>query len=341
MAELEELKEQMQKLEKDLTSPEILQFPSKIADISKEYNQIREKINRLEKLAVLNEKIEEAEAILNNEKDPELLEMAQSEIEKLKHQKEKIEKGSTSNANGPSKNVILEIRAGTGGEEAALFAADLYRMYTRFAERRGWSTELLSTNRTGIGGFKEAIFKISGQGAYESLIFESGVHRVQRIPETEKTGRIHTSTASVAVLPEATEVDIKIKPEDLEIETYRSSGKGGQNVQKVETAVRILHRPTGIIVACQEERSQGRNKEKAIKVLMAKLLAMEEEKKIVKLSEQRRSQIGQAKRVEKIRTYNFPQNRVTDHRLNKSWFNILEIMDGRLDEIVKDLSSAQ
>lgn len=341
MSELDELKSQMKDLEQEMLSPDVFNSPQKIAETSKHYNQIRGKISRLEKIEALDKKIAEMEVILNNEKDHGLLEMAQIEIADLKNQKNNIEKESTGSANGENKNVIVEIRAGTGGEEAALFATDLYRMYSRFAERRGWLTELLSTNRTGIGGFKEVVFKINGKGAYESLIFESGVHRVQRIPETEKSGRVHTSTASVAVLPEATDVDIKIKPEDLKIDTYRSSGKGGQNVQKVETAVRITHLPTGLIVVCQEERSQARNKEKAMKILMAKLLAQEEEKMAVKLSEQRRSQIGQAKRVEKIRTYNFPQNRVTDHRINKSWFNIAEIMDGKLDEMVKDLSASQ
>ncbi|MGC9048897.1 MAG: peptide chain release factor-like protein, partial [Patescibacteria group bacterium] len=203
------------------------------------------------------------------------------------------------------------------------------------AERNIWPIEILSSNRTDLGGFKEIIFRISGPKVYEILSSESGVHRVQRIPKTEKSGRIHTSTASVAVLPEASEIDIKINPEDLKIDTFRASSKGGQNVQKVETAVRITHLPTGLTVSCQEERSQSRNKEKALKILRSRLLAQEKEKQISKLTEKRRTQIGKAKRVEKIRTYNFPQNRVTDHRVNKSWFNISEIMDGKLEEVLE------
>lgn len=338
---VEELKQQLKQLEQDLSSPEVLNFPQKLAEISKQYNSLKEKLEKLEKLEEINNKIIETEKILKEEQDLELLNLAKTELEELKRQKSKLESEQAGLTNGKSKNAIMEIRAGVGGEEAALFAADLFRMYSRFAERQKWIIEILNANRTGIGGFKEIIFKINGPNAYKILSLESGVHRVQRIPETEKSGRIHTSTASVAVLPEASEIDIKIKPEDLKIETFRASSKGGQNVQKVETAVRITHLPTGLVVSCQEERSQSRNKEKALKILMSKLLAQEEEKRISQLIEQRRSQIGKAKRVEKIRTYNFPQNRVTDHRINKSWFNISEIMDGKLDDIITALSETQ
>jgi len=332
--EIEELKQQVQQLEQDLTSPEVLNSQQKLIEMTKKYNQLKEQLERLEKIKEIEKKIIEAEKILKEEKDPELLKLAEIELQELKNKKSQLESEISQSEKSPQ-NAIIEIRAGVGGEEAALFAADLFRMYSRYAERQNWSLEILSANRTDLGGFKEIIFKISGPKAYETLCLESGVHRVQRIPETEKSGRIHTSTASVAVLPEASEVDIKINPQDLKIDTFRASSKGGQNVQKVETAVRITHLPTGLVVSCQEERSQARNKEKALKILRAKLLAQEKEKQISEIIEKRRAQIGKAKRVEKIRTYNFPQNRVTDHRINKSWFNISEIMDGKIDEILE------
>lgn len=341
MLNLEELKQQIKQIEQDLSSPEILNFPQKLAEISKQYNLLKERIEKLEKLEEVDKKIIETEKILREEQDLELLKLAQAELEELKRQKNRLECKQVESTSEQSKNAIMEIRAGVGGEEAALFAADLFRMYSRFAEKQKWTTDILSANRTGIGGFKEIIFKISGPNAYQTLSLESGVHRVQRIPETEKAGRIHTSTVSVAVLPEASEIDIKIRPENLKIETFRSSSKGGQNVQKVETAIRITHLPTGLVISCQEERSQSRNKEKALKILMTKLLAQEKEKRTSELTEQRRAQIGQAKRVEKIRTYNFPQNRVTDHRINKNWFNVSEIMNGKLDDIIAALSETQ
>ena len=337
MAELDDIKNELAELEIAMTNPEVLSNSNKLTELSKQYGQLKEKYIRLEKQNNLDKQIQGLKAIIQDEKDEAMINLAQKELNALSQQKEELQKESASEANW--NNTIVEIRAGTGGEEAALFAADLFRMYNRFAERQHWKTEILSTNTTSIGGYKEVIFKINGKNSYPTLSLESGVHRVQRIPSTEKNGRVHTSTASVAILPEATEVDIKIRPEDLDIDTYRSSGKGGQNVQKVETAVRITHRPTGLVVTSQEERSQLKNKEKALKILRTKLMAQEEEKKLGALTEQRRSQIGQAKRVEKIRTYNFPQNRITDHRINKSWFNIDEIMDGKLDEVIKNLQA--
>lgn len=335
MAELDDLKKELSELEIAMTNPEVLSNPNKLTELSKQYGQLKEKYIKLEKQSNLDKQIQDLKVIIQNEKDEAMINLTQKELNALSQQKEELQKQKEAESN--FNNTIVEIRAGTGGEEAALFAADLFRMYNRFAERQHWGTEILSTNTTSIGGYKEVVFKINGKNSYPTLSLESGVHRVQRIPSTEKNGRVHTSTASVAILPEATEVDIKIRPEDLDIDTYRSSGKGGQNVQKVETAVRITHRPTGLIVTSQEERSQLKNKEKALKILRTKLLAQEEEKRLGALTEQRRSQIGQAKRVEKIRTYNFPQNRITDHRLNKSWFNIDEIMDGKLDEVIRDL----
>lgn len=335
MAELDDLKKELSELEIAMTKPEVLSNSNKLTDLSKHYGQLKERYIKLEKQNNLDKQIQDLKAMLQEEKDEGMINLAQKELNALYNRRGELQKGKESAVN--LNNTIVEIRAGTGGEEAALFAADLYRMYSRFAERQHWATEILSTNTTSIGGYKEVVFKINGKNSYPTLSLESGVHRVQRIPSTEKNGRVHTSTASVAILPEATEVDIKIRSEDLDIDTYRSSGKGGQNVQKVETAVRITHRPTGLVVTSQEERSQSKNKEKALKVLRTKLLAQEEEKKSSALTEQRRGQIGQAKRVEKIRTYNFPQNRITDHRINKNWFNIDEIMDGKLDEVIKDL----
>jgi peptide chain release factor 1 len=234
-----------------------------------------------------------------------------------------------------TKAIIMEIRAGAGGEEAALFAADLFRMYSRFAEKQGWKTILIDSHPTGLNGYREVILEIKGDDVYEKLKYEGGVHRVQRIPTTEKSGRIHTSTASVAVLPEASETEIKINPQDLRIDVLRASGPGGQYVNKRESAVRITHLPTGLTVNCQEERTQQQNKEKALKVLRARLLAKKRTKELAQRGDERREQIGTADRSEKIRTYNFPQNRITDHRINKSWHNLDKIIDGDLKPIIK------
>jgi len=332
---IEELKNKLKKLENDLIDPKIFNSPEKLAATQREYQQVKKNLSLLEKIEEIEKEIIETEKILKEDRDEELLILATKEIERLKKEREKLKSSLTQTSDNEERDVIMEIRAGTGGEEAALFAADLFRMYSRFAEKRNWKVDLFSANRTGIGGFKEVIFKVSGENVWQNLKNEAGVHRVQRIPITEKSGRIHTSTASVAVLPEATETDIKIRPEDLKIETFRASGHGGQNVQKVETAVRITYLPTGLVISCQEERSQSRNKEKALKILRSRLLAVEKERKEKELSQKRKEQIKKAERADKIRTYNFPQSRVTDHRLNKSWHNLSEIMDGDLDEIIK------
>jgi len=332
---IEELKNKLKKLENDLIDPKIFNSPEKLAATQREYQQVKKNLSFLEKIEEIEKEIIETEKILKEDRDEELLILATKEIERLKKEREKLKSSLTQTSDNEERDVIMEIRAGTGGEEAALFAADLFRMYSRFAEKRNWKVDLFSANRTGIGGFKEVIFKVSGENVWQNLKNEAGVHRVQRIPITEKSGRIHTSTASVAVLPEATETDIKIRPEDLKIETFRASGHGGQNVQKVETAVRITYLPTGLVISCQEERSQSRNKEKALKILRSRLLAVEKERKEKELSQKRKEQIKKAERADKIRTYNFPQSRVTDHRLNKSWHNLSEIMDGNLDEIIK------
>ncbi|MCC7354952.1 MAG: peptide chain release factor 1 [Anaerolineae bacterium] len=239
------------------------------------------------------------------------------------------------------KNVIVEIRAGAGGEEAGLFAADLFRMYTRYAEAHRWKTELLSSNETGIGGFKEIIFQVKGKGAYSRLKYESGVHRVQRVPTTEASGRIHTSTATVAVLPEMDDVDVHIAPEDVQFEVFRSSGPGGQHMQKNSTAVRLIHLPSGLVVECQSERSQTQNRERAMAVLRARLYALAEEKRMKEVGDARRSQVGTGERSEKIRTYNFPQNRVTDHRIGLSSYRLQAILDGGIDEFIDELATTE
>ncbi len=235
----------------------------------------------------------------------------------------------------PTKGIIMEIRAGAGGDEAGIFAADLYRMYTKYAQSQGWGFSLMHDNRTSVGGFKEVVFEINGQGAYDQLKNESGVHRVQRVPKTEKNGRVHTSTASVAVLPKVEATEVKINPQDIQIEAVRSSGPGGQNVNKRSTAVRIVHLPTNTVVFSQTERSQSQNKEIALDILRAKLYENQQKAQMSQISEERRAQIGTADRSEKIRTYNYPQNRITDHRINKSWHELETIMDGKMDKIVK------
>jgi peptide chain release factor 1 len=288
-------------------------------------------------------RLEDARAILATEVDLEMQQLAQSEIEELEPRLAKLEKELklmlVPKDPRDDKNVFVEIRAGTGGEEAAIFAADLYRMYTRFAERHNWKVEMMDSNAIGIGGFKEVIFQVKGQGAYSKLKYESGVHRVQRVPATESSGRIHTSTATVAVLAEVEDVDIDIPESDLKIDVFRSSGAGGQNVQKNATAIRITHLPSGMVVAVQDERSQLQNKLRAMSILRARLYEIEVEKRRSAEEADRRSQVGTGERSEKIRTYNYPQNRVTDHRINLSIFNLPAVMQGGIDEFIEELST--
>ncbi len=291
-------------------------------------------------LSKIEKQIEENKALMKNESDPELIKLIKEEINKLQKEKifteEQIEKERRkSDFQQKIKNIIIEIRAGTGGEEAALFAADLFRMYTRFAEKQGWKVSILSSNRTSLKGYKEIIFKISGSNVYSKIKQESGVHRVQRIPETEKSGRVHTSTATVAILPQIEKEKVKINPKNLRVDVYRASGPGGQYVNKRESAVRIIHLPTGIMVSCQQERTQLANKETALQILRSKLYARQLEKELKKEGAARRKQIGSGERGEKIRTYNFPQDRITDHRIKKSWHNIESILGGNLKPIIK------
>ena len=274
--------------------------------------------------------------------DAELRELAQADLDNLLPRVEQLEKEIKAllvpKDPRDERNVIVEVRAGTGGDEAALFASDLFRIYSRYAEKRRWQVEILSASETGIGGFKEIIFQVKGRGAYSRLKYESGVHRVQRVPETEAQGRIHTSTATVAVLAETDEVDVQIPESDIKIDVYRSAGAGGQNVQKNSTAVRILHIPTGLVVACQDERSQLQNKLRALSILRSRLFDLEMEKRQHDLEDTRRSQVGSGERSEKIRTYNFPQSRVTDHRIGVSSFNMAAVLDGEIDQFIDELS---
>jgi peptide chain release factor 1 len=284
---------------------------------------------------------EEAEMLLQ-EDDDEMRGLAEADLENLIPTIQGLEKELKSlllpKDPRDERNVIVEIRAGTGGEESALFAAELFRMYTRYAERKNWVTEIISQNDTGIGGLKEVIFNVNGKGAYSKLKWESGVHRVQRVPATESSGRIHTSTVTVAVLAEVDDVDIQIPESDIKIDVFKSAGAGGQNVQKNSTAVRITHFPSGLVVACQDERSQLQNKLRALSILRARLYDIEEQKRITNLEADRRSQVGTGERSEKIRTYNFPQSRITDHRINVSSFNIAGVLDGELDVFIDELS---
>jgi peptide chain release factor 1 len=338
------LEEKLAELSEKLASPEVIKDLAMLRDISKKHRDLSEKVDLGVKYRNLVKQIEGNEEIKRDSDDKELAEMARVELDELYVLKEKLEEELklmlVPRDPSDSKNTVVEIRAGTGGDEAALFVADLYRMYMRYTEQVGWKLEVLSSHPTGVGGFKEIIFLVTGDGVYGKLKYESGVHRVQRVPVTESSGRIHTSAASVAVLPEAEDVDIALNPADLKIDVYRSSGPGGQSVNKTDSAVRITHVPTGMVVTCQDEKSQLKNKTKALKVLRARLLEIAQEKQHGEIADQRRSMVSTGDRSAKIRTYNFPQGRVTDHRIGLTIHQLDSILQGDIEQIINALSLA-
>ena len=339
--EIEQLKNEFKELEKKLATPEVTSNPKKLEELGKRHSELSDILGIQKKIEKLEKTIKENEKMLETEEDEEMRQLAEEELENAKPKKEKLEQELEDKLHPePGAHIneaIVEIRAGVGGEEAALFAQELFRMYTRFAELQGWKVGVIEEKKSELKGIKEVVFEVHGESSYITLKNESGVHRVQRVPETEKSGRLHTSSASVAVLPKAKPVDIDIKPEDIKIETFRSSGPGGQNVNKVETAVRVIHEPSGIAVASQVHKSQAKNREAAMTLLRSRLLQKKQEEQEKKLRKERRVQIGSGDRSEKIRTYNFPQDRVTDHRINKSWHGIDKIMDGYLDDVVAEV----
>lgn len=342
---LEKIEEKQKELTELLSDPKVISDQRKYKKVAKEHKDFSEIIELGSKYKKILKQIEEDERIRTESEDKDLMELAKSELEELYPQREELEKKLKvlllPRDPNDSKNTILEIRAGTGGEEAALFAADLYRMYSRYAERMGWKTDVLSSNPTGIGGFKEIIFLVEGEEVYGKLKYESGVHRVQRVPVTEASGRIHTSAASVAVLPEAEEVDVEIDPEDLKVDVFRSSGPGGQSVNTTDSAVRITHVPTNTVVTCQDEKSQLKNKNKAMKVLRARLLDKAQREQIEKIARERKNMVGTGDRSAKIRTYNFPQSRVTDHRINLTLYKLDNILEGNIDELIEVLKTKE
>ncbi|MDQ7032435.1 MAG: peptide chain release factor 1 [Desulfonauticus sp.] len=340
LAKLESLERKFLDLEKELSSPEIFQNQEKYKKLSKAHAELQEIVQTYREYKTVLDQLQESQELLKDG-DPEIKKLAEEEIKNLKTSKSDLEQRLKilliPKDPLDEKNIILEIRAGTGGEEAALFAADLFRMYSRYAENKGWKVEIMEAHETGTGGFKEVIANISGKQVYSRLKFESGVHRVQRVPATESQGRIHTSAVTVAILPEAEEVDVHIEPNELRIDVFRSSGPGGQSVNTTDSAVRITHLPTGLVVTCQDEKSQHKNKAKALKVLRARLLQLKQEEQKKELDQSRRAQVGSGDRSERIRTYNFPQGRVTDHRINLTIYNLDAVLEGELDQVIDPL----
>ena len=332
-------------LDERMAAPDFYSDARKAAEVAREHQKLTHLLALRDRFEQVQKQVgENREMVADTGADPELRELAEAEIPDLEAELETLHGQVLESMLPPdasdSRNIIMEIRAGTGGDEASLFAGDLYRMYSRFAEQRGWRTEVMSSSESEVGGFKEIIFLISGESVYRDLKWESGVHRVQRVPVTEAGGRIHTSAATVAVLPEAEEVDVQIDPSDLEITVARASGPGGQGVNTTDSAVQVLHKPTGMIVKCADERSQLKNKAKALKVLRSRLLEQREREEREKYAANRRSQVGSGDRSERIRTYNFPQGRMTDHRINLTLYSLLELMEGGLDPVIEALQEA-
>ena len=339
---LEELEKEYEQLNKLLADPKIIENQVKFQEYAKKHADISKKVIAYREFKFILTEIEENKRILAEEKDLEFKNMVHDEINELESKKAEIEKKIEEMMfpvdPSDKKNIIVEIRAGAGGNEAALFVGDLFRMYSRYTENNHWKIDIMSSNPTEIGGFKEIIFGINGKEVYKNLKYESGVHRVQRVPVTESSGRIHTSTVTVAILPEAEEIEMEINNNELKIDRYRSTGPGGQSVNTTDSAIRITHIPTGLVVTCQDEKSQHKNKAKALKILRARLLDKMEREKHQKISSQRKVQVGTGDRSERIRTYNFPQNRVTDHRINLTLHNLEEILNGNLDNLISNLA---
>ncbi len=338
---LNALEEKYEELTKKLSAPEVIANQEQFRKYAKSHAELGEIVEKYREFKKVSQEIVDTQELLNTETDSEMLELARGELEELEPRLEKIEQNLrmllVPKDPNDEKNIVLEIRAGTGGEEAALFAGDLFRMYSKYAEQQGWKVEVMSQSPIGIGGLKEIIAMIEGKGVYSRLKFESGVHRVQRVPLTEASGRIHTSAVTVAVLPEAEDVDIDIAPNDLKIDVYRSSGPGGQSVNTTDSAVRIRHIPTGIGVSCQDEKSQHKNKAKALKILRARLLDKAIAEQQHAIAKDRKSQVGSGDRSERIRTYNFPQSRVSDHRINLTLYALDAILEGKLDDVIEPL----
>ncbi len=337
---LQKIEERYEELARLMADPNVATDHTRVVELAREHRGLGEAVTLYREHRASLREMEEARSLLE---DPEMRELAEAEVLRLEEHLEGLERKLRllllPKDPRDERNVIMEIRAGAGGDEAGLFAADLYRMYTRYAERQGWTTDLLSGHSTGIGGFKEVIFEVRGRGAFSYLKFESGVHRVQRIPITESSGRIHTSTATVAVLPEAEEVEIHIDPKALEFEVYGASGPGGQHMQKNATAVRVTYKPTGMVVACESERSQTQNKIRALAILRARLYEREQQRQAAEVAQTRRAQVGSGERSEKIRTYNFPQNRVTDHRIGFTLYRLPDVLDGDLAPFVEKMTA--